>query len=386
MLILTAVSVFSSGAPYLCILICGLMITLFAVSSLSDEPEPKLTAVQAAGSLIFAVLSGNSGAYLIFVELKISQNNRLPICFPPLAYLLVSAVQKPSLSSFPELLIRLILLTAISAVISAAENLSAKYLSTKEQIVQAVSATAVNELYQKKLNQELIIKNYLADKNARLEERENISRSIHNSVGHSITAAIVTLDAADVLFDSAPDKAREKIKIANTRIQTSLDSIRHAVRVLDSECRFVDMADFISELSAVAEDFVMDTSLIIRTDFPAAVTELFLPHEHTEFLTGALQELLSNGVRHGNANLFTVSLTADSGHIRLSVSDNGTSDFSSQNAGEKIRNGFGLKKLISYTKRCGGSAVFENRNGFKAAITLPLHTKGTHEQNIDIER
>ena len=87
---------------------------------------------------------------------------------------------------------------------------------------------------QKKLAKELVIKNYLADKNARLEERENISRNIHNSVGHSITAAIMTLDAADMLYDTAPDKAREKMNTANERIRTGLEAIRQAVRVLDS--------------------------------------------------------------------------------------------------------------------------------------------------------
>ena len=59
----------------------------------------------------------------------------------------------------------------------------------------------LNEMHEKRLNQELTKQNYLADKNARLVERENISRNIHNSVGHSITAAIMTLDAADMLYD-----------------------------------------------------------------------------------------------------------------------------------------------------------------------------------------
>ena len=131
-------------------------------------------------------------------------------------------------------------------------------------------------MYSKKLNQELVIKNYLADKNARLEERENISRNIHNSVGHSITAAIMTLDAADMLFDTAPKLAREKMNIANDRIRTSLDSIRHAVRVLDNENKFITVNDFISELVAVTDSFVMDTMIKIYTDLLLQVLVILL--------------------------------------------------------------------------------------------------------------
>lgn len=227
-------------------------------------------------------------------------------------------------------------------------------------------------MYSKKLNQELVIKNYLADKNARLEERENISRNIHNSVGHSITAAIMTLDAADMLFDTAPKLAREKMNIANDRIRTSLDSIRHAVRVLDNENKFITVNDFISELVAVTDSFVMDTMIKIYTDFENVNQEVIIPHEYTEFLTGALKELLSNGVRHGNADIFTVTLTADSCNIKLKVVDNGKSNFSSENQKERIENGFGLNKMISYIKKCGGDMTFSNENGFKTEMTLKL--------------
>ena len=266
----------------------------------------------------------------------------------------------------------MLLLLAASLVLHYMEILAKSYFSAKQKISKAVSVTTVNEMYEKKLNQELTMKQYLAEKNARLEERENISRSIHNSVGHSITAAIMTLEAADMLFDTAPDKAREKLNLANERIRGSLASIRHAVRVLDAEATLVSMDDFLNQLQAVTENFSMSTTLQILTDFSNVQTTLQLPHEHAEFLTGALEELLSNGIRHGNATRFTVHLSTDSGHVKLKVSDNGTSDFSEANEQEKIRTGFGLKKLVSYVKRCGGTASFENHAGFVAELILPL--------------
>lgn len=371
---LTLAAVFTSFAPYIILLLCGILMFVITIRSLSDKPNRLLIMMQIATSAVFSVISGMFSPYLVFYICRTKKE--FQIILPAIFYIIVQTISDER--SLPEILCGGLFLLSTAALISFAERLTVGYLAAKDQIAKSVSVTAVNEMYERKLNRELVIKNYLADKNVRLEERENISRNIHNSVGHSITAAIMTLDAADMLFDTAPNIAREKMNAANERIRGSLSSIRHAVRVLDGESKFVAVNDLISELTAVIDSFVMDTMIKIHTDFTNTDTELTIPHEHTEFLTGAAQELLSNGVRHGNADMFTVRVTADSGHIRLSVADNGKSDFSALNSRERIENGFGLKKLISYAKRCGGTAVFENENGFRSEITLPLYWEGEH--------
>lgn len=371
MILLTAGAVFTSLSLSTSLLLCGMMMILITIRSLSDKPGIPLTAAQLAIAAVFALISGNPAAYLIFYICR--PNRILSLALPSGFYFAAQLLTGER--TVPVILFGVLLLVAAALVIYFAEGLILDYLSAKDQISKNVSVTAVNEMYEKKLNHELLIKNYLADRNARLEERESISRNIHNSVGHSITAAVMTLEAADMLFDSAPDKAREKMKAANDRIRGSLDSIRRAVRVLDTESSYVSMDDLISSITAVTDGFVMDTMIKILTDFADTSAGIAIPHEYAEFLTGAVQELLSNGVRHGGADRFIVSMNSDSGNIRLNVSDNGKSDFSPKNSRERIRSGFGLKKLVSYTERCGGSAVFDNENGFRAVITLPLHTE-----------
>lgn len=86
---------------------------------------------------------------------------------------------------------------------------------------------------------------YSMDELLDVVERENISRNIHNSVGHSITAAIMTLDAADMLYDVNPYEARKRMNDANNRIRVSLESIRRALRVLDDEKLLTDSLEII---------------------------------------------------------------------------------------------------------------------------------------------
>ncbi|MCR4608905.1 MAG: hypothetical protein K5750_04310 [Eubacterium sp.] len=259
---------------------------------------------------------------------------------------------------------------------------------------QRIQNSNLNEMHEKRLNQELTKQNYLADKNARLVERENISRNIHNSVGHSITAAIMTLDAADMLYDVKPDEARKRMNDANERIRGSLESIRRAVRTLDDEAGTMPVSDLKAAMDGIIDDFVMDTERHVDRiydvpDIQGAGTPdvengcddvndvrkngLQIPREHAEFLTGVLEELLTNGVKHGGATKFVVILTGDSAHIKLEVKDNGWSDFGESNSKARIENGFGVKKIVSYAERCGGKTGFVNDEGFRAFVELPVY-------------
>jgi signal transduction histidine kinase len=291
-----------------------------------------------------------------------------------------------------------------------------KRLSERERLRQS----SVSEMREKKLNRQLAQASFLADKNARLTERENISRNIHNSVGHNITAAIMTLDAADMLYDVKPEEARKRMNDANERIRGSLESIRRAVRTLDAETKMLPVADLKAAMESIINEFVMDTErhveiiydlpeIVGNTTEPPAVTTsnsssgatavtgsagetasvntsagredttdglttatLQIPHEHAEFLTGVLQEMLTNGVKHGNATEFVVILSGDSAHIRLESKDNGRSDFTAENSGARIEKGFGVKKIISYAERCGGHTEFHKEEGFCSVIELPI--------------
>lgn len=370
-MLLTVLAVVNSPYPYVCILVVSLLMVVFSIASFSEEPSFFLSGIQMILSVIFGILSWDFFPFLIVSKCYGIKKKWIRFLLPAAVYGMAVLVMQTT--SLPMRIRNMLILLAGSVVLYFLEEWMIKYNLAQDKIAQAVSVTAVNEMYERKFNQELLMKNYLADKNARLEERENISRNIHNSVGHSITAAIMTLDAADMLFDTNPAEARKRMNTANARIRLSLDSIRQAVRVLDRENEYIEMRDFLKELTAVTDCFAMDTRIRICTDFSNVPESQLIPREHTEFLTGALQEFLTNGVKHGNADLFTVNLTTDSGHVRLCVIDNGKSDFGDENEKERIRNGFGLKKLISYTQKCGGKAQFLNENGFRAELTLPLY-------------
>lgn len=367
-----------SVRPRLVLALFSFIIIICTYKSIDGKDSFVADAASFAASFGMAAVSGHFMPFICIMTARSQKRRLLWVVIPAACYLPVGILLQRR--SAPHTILYFLILLLICTLITAAEHFAELFLETKSRIKSASTASAINEMNEKKKSRQLSQQSYIAQKAARLEERENISRNIHNSVGHSITAAIMTLDAADMLFEVSPDKAREKLGAANERIRESLSSIRRAVRVLDNENKSVSLSDLSEMLRAICDSFVMDTRISLKQSYDGCDMNLNMPSEHTEFLCGALSELLTNGVRHGGADSFFVTLISDSRHLQLSVSDNGKSDFSEENGSRRIESGFGLKKLISYCRKCGGTAVFTNGNGFRSVISLPIPEEEENEQ------
>ena len=393
MILLSLATAFQTEFPELLVIAAG----IFVVVITADSMGIRLFWLKGVLCPVFALLSGSWIGFLSFSVLPGWRTDReeesegknargvygMFSAVSGFIYLVYALVWKHG-SPDGQLIAKELLLSS-QVMLGNALVIFLKYFLHREQQKrraeqQRLRSFAISEMHVRKLNRELAQQSFLADKNARLTERENISRSIHNNVGHTITAAIMTLDAADMLYEVKPEEARRRMNDANQRIRGSLESIRRAVRTLDEESKDVPLTDLIDGMKSILDEFVMDTERrydLVPEDFPAG---MLIPHEYMEFLTGVLSEMLTNGVKHGKADRFHIHLTGDSGHIRLSVRDNGQSDYNEENAGARLEQGFGLKKIVSYAERCGGFARFRNEDGFRAEVELPIigETGGDH--------
>ena len=373
-IILTFINLFASKAPEFFIVSAALLMVLTTYESLNEDKSRTLFALEVILMIFFAVLSGGFAGYVVFALLKAVRKYIRIILGVCMFVFATFTVYKNVL--FAVCIVQTLFLVAAFIFVMLLYDLLERIDKKKKWEDEKLTASNISEMHEKRLNERLVMQNFLAEKNARLVERENISRNIHNSVGHSITAAIMTLDAADMLYDVRPEEARKKMNDANARIRGSLESIRRAVRVLDEDSTEILAGDLKCEMENIINEFVMDTNISVAQDFSQLMDDIRIPHDHAVFLTGALQEMLSNGVKHGNAGEFVVILFGDIAHIRLEVSDNGNSDFDSLNSKSRIENGFGIKKIISYVEKCGGKTEFVNDNGFKGIVELPIMFAG----------
>ncbi len=368
--LLTLLCVFRCSNPAWFIIIAGVLMVITTMTYLDEDKGKVAFIIRFFVVLLYALLSQSLVGFVAFYLLDELKNSVRLIASVALYIIINMLIIKEPVTA--HIIVGAIILAVSLAIVLGIKLMFAKYEERKIADKNILMRSNISEMHEKRANRELLKQSYLAQKNARLLERENISRNIHNSVGHSITAAVMTLDAADMLYDVKPEDARKKMNEANERIRGSLESIRQAVRVLDSETDGVIASDLKAAMKDIVKEFVMDTSIEADELYQELPDEVNVSHEHSEFLTGVLMELLTNGVKHGTATYFKVVLKGDAGHIRLSVEDNGNSDYNVENSQLKLQQGFGLKKIVSYVQRCGGEATFANEDGFKVVVELPM--------------
>ena len=248
-----------------------------------------------------------------------------------------------------------------------------KYREMSETLERALKSSALDAMNERQLRMEMAETKNLAEENARLEERERISRDIHNSVGHTRSAATVTLDAAQMLMDSDLDKANLKIDQANERIHEAIGSVRSVVRTLDSKDDSILVCDYANSLKELLNNFSLDTEIKIHHNLDIIKDDGKIKISRAAFISSAISELLTNGVKHGNASVFVVLVTLDKGHIGIQVSDNGNGwgNISFEEKQRKLSEGFGLKKMENYVKENAGNFEINGNEGFAVNITLP---------------
>ena len=248
-----------------------------------------------------------------------------------------------------------------------------KYEARMIELDRALKMSTLDSLTEKNLREELARQKTLSEANARLKERERISRDIHNSVGHTLSAASVTLDAAQLLVDKDSELAARKMEQANVRVHEAIDSIRGAVRTLDSKDDTLLVSDYIASLSESLNNYMMDTDIRIHDNLKQIEDKGRIDIDTSAFLSGALNELLTNGVKHGKANVFVVVLNLTGSNISLKVQDNGSGwgQITYEEKQLKLSEGFGLRKLRDHVRSLGGDMKIEGSDGFVVEMSLP---------------
>lgn len=155
-----------------------------------------------------------------------------------------------------------------------------------------------------------------------VEERERISRDLHDGIIQSIYGVALSLEEVPFLVGSAPDEAGVRVDRAIDSLNLTIREIRNFILGLRSE--LLHGADVVAGLATLADEFgatgPSDVELDIAVD-PEAATAL--PVGYRVQLLQMAREALSNAVRHAHASRITLSLRSDGPVLELTVEDDG---------------------------------------------------------------
>lgn len=211
------------------------------------------------------------------------------------------------------------------------------------------------------LADELMKKTKEAEELAVFKERTRIAGEIHDTVGHTLTTVLIELEAGRMLIDRDPSLAKEKIGIAKEQVKKGLVSIRSSVRAIKSG---EELMSFKDALRALFVEIEKSTGAIVKSH--VELQSQLLPIQEKIFYH-VIQEALTNGLKHGKATVFHLSITEESGHVYVHIEDNGTGV-------EDFDMGFGLMNIKERIKSIGGHVKFSSKvhQGFQIDAVIPI--------------
>jgi signal transduction histidine kinase len=201
--------------------------------------------------------------------------------------------------------------------------------------------------------------------NTQEEERKNLSRELHDHVAQVLTGLRMELGRIERLSGAVGPAVAECKKL--------VDDMFHTVRNLALGLRPSMLDDF--GLQAALEwqvrdfmaRFAINVELEMNGNFDA------LPDKHRTCAYRVVQEAMTNCVRHAHAENIQIGLTADSGQLRLSVSDDGVGLDPMHR-----RRGLGLRGMDERVKELQGTMTIsrDRRGGTTLFVRLPLPMPG----------
>ncbi|MGZ4135467.1 MAG: sensor histidine kinase [Tumebacillaceae bacterium] len=194
-------------------------------------------------------------------------------------------------------------------------------------------------------------------------ERNNIAREIHDTVGHTMTALIVQLQAARKLQDRDLALSSETLLRCEELARSALQEVRLSVRTLrEDDAEPTTITEALRKLLADFSDMTgLQTKLHLQGDPTVVTISLQLT------IYRIVQEALTNAKRHGNAATAIVSLQCGEREIRLEIGDDGEGL-------DEVVPGFGLINMRERVMEQGGTVHFssERGKGFRVQIQFPL--------------
>ncbi|MEV0893831.1 histidine kinase [Promicromonospora sp. NPDC050262] len=190
----------------------------------------------------------------------------------------------------------------------------------------------------------------LLTESARTAERLRISRDLHDLIGHQLTVLTLELEAARHR-DGA--QARDHVERANRVARDLLADVRATVGELRTAS-----SDLTEAFRQVVRDLPdLDVSIDVGPD-------LQVDEEQTAALVRAVQEIVTNTLRHADARALRIAVAAGPGGVVLTALDDGRGF-------HELVPGNGLRGLAERFEALGGGVEFDGADGFRVTARVP---------------
>jgi signal transduction histidine kinase len=212
-----------------------------------------------------------------------------------------------------------------------------------------------------------------------IEERNRIAAEMHDSVGHTLVAAILTLETAENILvqrsgqprqleqpqqSIQPEQSPQVAQVlarAKELMRCGISELGASVRA----ARAKKKTKFTAALEQLLSEIGENTGLVIKSVVGRGVEES-LPPLQAGILLSAVKECATNALKHGHASQADILIQEYKGQIQFAFTDNGV-------GADALQIGSGLSIMHERIAGIGGELKTETvpGEGFTVSITIP---------------
>lgn len=195
-----------------------------------------------------------------------------------------------------------------------------------------------------------------------LNERNRISRDLHDSVGHTLSTIVIQTAALEKLTEKSAPEASKMLQELNQFTKKGLINVREVIHALKPS-KYNRIA-FFEQLNNLVKEFEHNHNFQIY--FNHNDMRWLLNEEQEQLLFRAIQEFLVNTTKHTQATEVRIHHHFTDISVILTMQDNGEGT-------DAINPQMGLTGMEERAKLLGGKVTIQSATnaGFKVRIALP---------------
>jgi signal transduction histidine kinase len=205
-----------------------------------------------------------------------------------------------------------------------------------------------------------------------LEEREHLSRDLHDNIIQTICAVGMGLEECQHLIHENPAAAGNHLTHAIAELNVVIHDVRRHLVGQDSEAP--GSGDYVQrEMTRLTETVEHTHGLQVRLHLEEPALNR-LSQEVAQQVMAITREAVSNSLRHAGASTVSVSLQEEGTKVRLAIMDNGMG-FDPES---RRSHGHGLRNIAARTRQFSGTLEVKAQPGHGTHILVHFPGEPSH--------